>query len=295
MRLTHALKADVLLVTVTLLAALGWVFSKEAVAGMPPLLFIGTRFLIAGLTLAIAGQGTIRQLTPRQWSVAGGVGVLFAVAIMLWVLGLFYGPHLGEGAFICSLSVVLVPVMAALFFKEKPASEVWYAIPVAIGGLACLSLNHGLTLATGQLFYITAALVFSLQFNCNAVAVSRMPAIALTAIQLLVVGVIALATSRVREIWPDHLPSAIWAWLLASAFITTSLRFFLLTYAQRFASASHAAVLMILEPVWTSLIGFFWYGEHMSGWQFTGCALIFTALLINRWRTLRQLIWNTPH
>ena len=60
---------------------------------MPPFAVYRHPISIAGLTLAIAGQGTIRQLTPRQWSVAGGVGVLFAVAIMLWVLGLFYGPH----------------------------------------------------------------------------------------------------------------------------------------------------------------------------------------------------------
>ena len=44
-------QADALLLLVTALAAGGWIFSKEALAGMPPLLFIGTRFLLAGLIL----------------------------------------------------------------------------------------------------------------------------------------------------------------------------------------------------------------------------------------------------
>jgi hypothetical protein len=39
--LSNTVKADLLLLVVTLLAAAGWMFSKEALQGLPPLLFIG--------------------------------------------------------------------------------------------------------------------------------------------------------------------------------------------------------------------------------------------------------------
>jgi hypothetical protein len=45
----HHLKADALLLLVTLIAVVGWVFSKGALQGLPPLLFMGVQFLLAGL------------------------------------------------------------------------------------------------------------------------------------------------------------------------------------------------------------------------------------------------------
>ena len=47
----HPLKADLILVGATLVAAAGWIFSKESLAGLPPLLFVGVRFLLAGVVL----------------------------------------------------------------------------------------------------------------------------------------------------------------------------------------------------------------------------------------------------
>lgn len=44
-------KSDLLLVITTLLAAISWMFSKEAVLLMPPLMFMAGRFLIAGCGL----------------------------------------------------------------------------------------------------------------------------------------------------------------------------------------------------------------------------------------------------
>lgn len=40
-----------LMVLVTLLAAAGWLFSKEAIRELPPAAFIGSRFLLAALLL----------------------------------------------------------------------------------------------------------------------------------------------------------------------------------------------------------------------------------------------------
>ncbi|MFC6669367.1 EamA family transporter [Marinobacterium aestuariivivens] len=54
------------------------------------------------------------------------------------------------------------------------------------------------------------------------------------------------------------------------------------------ATASHAAIILTLEPVWTAILGVFWLDERMGALQLAGCTLIFLALLINRWRWLLQ-------
>ncbi|MEP3348828.1 MAG: hypothetical protein ABJN96_02615 [Marinomonas sp.] len=55
MRQDSGFKAEWILVLVTVLAAFGWIFSKEVLAGLPPLFFMGARFLIAGFVLFLVG------------------------------------------------------------------------------------------------------------------------------------------------------------------------------------------------------------------------------------------------
>ena len=118
-------RADGQMVGVTLLAAAGWVFSKESLAGMPPLLFIGSRFLLAGLLLGIIGWRQVRVVDLPSAQRAVGVGILFAVAMAFWVMGLAHASHLGEGAFNSSLGAVLVPVLGSLFFGDRAPPTIW--------------------------------------------------------------------------------------------------------------------------------------------------------------------------
>ena len=79
-----------------------------------------------------------------------------------------------------------------------------------------------------------------------------------------------------------------WWWLGLSITVGTAARFFIQTYAQGMSSPSHAAVIMIIEPVWTSLFAAAWFGERMEPSQLFGCSLIFTALVVNRWNAVRK-------
>ena len=286
----HSSRNDLLLVLVTFLAGAGWLFSKEALAGMPPLHFLGIRFTLAGLILALIGLPLLRRLQAWQWKRAIAMGSLFSVALMIWILGLQHTKYVGEGAFITSMGVVMVPVVARFVFREQLPLSTWLAIPIAMTGLALLSLNRGVRLETGQILFLAAATLFSFHFNFNARVTLQIPALALTAIQLTMVGLLSLVAARLTEHWPTTIPAASWSWLLASALLASCARFLLQNYAQSRASASHAAVIMILEPVWASLLAGIWLHETMRPLQLAGCALIFLALLVNRWRAIRNLI-----
>ena len=139
--MSDARKSDALLVVVTLLAAISWMFSKEAVLLMPPLLFMAARFLTAGGILALVALPALKRLTFDQARRALGVGLVFGIAMSCWVLGLFYSESLGEGAFLTSLGVVIVPIIARVIFKERQPMSTWLAIPIAVAGLALLSLE----------------------------------------------------------------------------------------------------------------------------------------------------------
>ncbi|MBL4584491.1 MAG: DMT family transporter [Pseudomonadales bacterium] len=283
------LKADVLLLLVTVLAALGWIFSKEALGGMPPLLFLGTRFLLASAVLFVMGGKRWRTLTVPQFLTSSKVGILLAAAMMLWITGLFHGTHVGEGAFIASLGTVLVPVVAFLVYGESQPKVMWLALPIAVVGFATLALGRNqqelsFELELGQLYYLAAAVVFAFQMNINSRAVQHVPALMLTAIQLMFVGVLSTLASYFLEIWPVQVPLDILVWLVLSVFIASSLRFLIQTYALGLAPVSHGAMILTLEPVWAAIFAMLWLGESMTGLQLLGCGLIFSALIINRWQ-----------
>jgi len=102
--------------------------------------------------------------------------------------------------------------------------------------------------------------------------------------------VLMLPLSLLLERWPETVAAPVVGWLLASAILATTLRFFVQLRGQSLTSASHAAVILMLEPMWTALVAAWWFGETMSAQQFLGCALIFSALVLSRWRWVRDLL-----
>ncbi|MBW7470100.1 DMT family transporter [Marinobacter sp. F4218] len=306
--MSDAQKSDALLVAVTLVAAISWMFSKEAVLLMPPLMFMAARFLIAGSALALAAWRPLSRLSADQVRRSVGVGLVFGVAMSFWIMGLFHTRSMGEGAFLTSLGVVIVPIIARLAFKEKQPASTWLAIPIAVSGLALLSLKNGFQPEPGQIFFVCAAFIFALYFTLNTrtanqrivinrrgetIEKHRVPALPLTALALLTVGLVTLVESLILEPWQQTLvdpsPLLIW-WVLASALIGTAGRFLLQTYAQSLSAHSHGVVILVLEPIWVALFAAGWFGESMSPVQLGGCALIFTALVVNRWGALGKAI-----
>lgn len=282
--------ADVLLVAVTLLAAAGWLFSKHALEGLPPLLFMGVRFLLAAVVLGSIGGRAVARESARNLLLACLPGVVMAGAMMSWILGLQRAENIGVGAFICSLGVILVPVMGWLLFEARVTASTWVAALVASAGMGFLFLDGGLQVSPADAYFLGTACGLAVQLNLNARVVVRMSALALTTVQLAVVGVVLMSASALSEHWPQAVAGQTIGWVLASSLLATSLRFFLLFNAQRVASAAHAALIMTLEPVWTALIAVTLLGERMRGRQLAGCSLIFLALLISRWKWLQGLL-----
>lgn len=282
-------KAELILVLVTILAGFGWIFSKEALAGLPPHFFMGVRFMIAGFVLFLAGQKYFRGLDWKGIKQASIVGVVMGITMMCWVTGLDQGTSLGIGAFIVSLGVVLVPLVARFMFKERPPMSIWVALPFAIVGLGFLALNNGLNFEFAHVYFFGAAVGSAFQLNLLSRSSMRMHVLVLTAIQLSVAGVLLFSLSLITETLPHSISIGVAGWFLASTLIATSLRFLLQTYGMSLTPVSHAAVIMNLEPVWTAIFAVLWFSESMGIGQVFGCLLVFIAMLVSRWSQIKGI------
>lgn len=272
-------KADLLLISATILAGFGWIFSKQTIQEMPPFMFIGIRFMMASLIFIPLCLPMLRKLSTQDIVKSALVGFLQGVVLLLWIYSVSITDALGEGAFIMSLSMLFVPLLAWPLFKQKPNTGFWMALPIAGAGLFMLSNTGEWQVSGSQLFFLLAALTLAVQFNLNSQFSKSIPTLPFTTIQFFCTGLLAILFSLLTENWPESIEYTTWGWLIASVIPATCLRFFLQISGQKHTSTANAAIIMILEPLWTVILSIMFYAEQMTFNKSAGCLLILAALV----------------
>lgn len=275
-------RAEFILVVTTLLAAAGWVFSKQAIQGLPPFGFIGIRFLLASLCLLPFCLGALKRSSMADCLKSMGVGLLLSGAIFCWIYAISISDTLGEGAFIMSLSMLFVPLLAWPLFGIKPGRAFWLSLPLAIVGLFLLSWSGEWVVSSSQLLFLASAFGLALHFNFNSQYSAKLPAMLLTTLQLFVGGCLGVLLSLLFESWPDQVSLITWKWLALSVLLATSLRYLMQTVGQKYANPTNAAILMLLEPIWTLVLSVLIYDESMPANKIFGCGLLLCSLLFYR-------------
>lgn len=275
-------KAELILLLTTLLAAAGWIFSKQAIQGLPLFGFIGIRFLLASLCLLPLCYRAFIKANPKDISKALSVGLILGCSILLWIYAISVSPTLGEGAFIMSLSMLLVPLIAWPLFNKRPPKIFWFSLPLAIIGLLLLSLQGDWQQSSSQIWFALSSLLLAFHFNFNGKYSQRIPTLLLTCLQLFVIGALGMIASLIFETQPSSVDSSIWVWVAFSILIATSLRYVLQTIGQKYCLPSIASIIMILEPLWVVTLSVLVYDEAMPISKIVGGSFILLSLLIFR-------------
>ncbi|MCF5859339.1 DMT family transporter [Aeromonas veronii] len=270
-----------LMVLVTLLAAAGWLFSKEAIRELPPAAFIGSRFLLAALLLLPLAW--LREPPPTQAQLvrASGCGTLLGASLLLWVTAISQSDALGSGAFIMSVATLMAPLAAWGAFRAKPGRHYWLTLPIAIAGLLLLSSSTHWGVSLSLFWFLAAATTLGIQLAVHRHFAQSIAPTWLTCIQLAMTGLLGTLLSLLTEQWPEAgVSHGIWGWFAASVLIATTLRYWLLTHALSKMTTAHAALMMLLEPVWTLLLSTLFYSEPLGGAKLAGAGLVLGALVL---------------
>lgn len=270
-----------LMVLVTLLAAAGWLFSKEAIRELPPAAFIGSRFLLAALLLLPLAWLREPPPTRAQLVRAAGCGTLLGASLLLWVTAISQSDALGSGAFIMSVATLMAPLAAWGAFRAKPGRHYWLTLPIAIAGLLLLSSSTHWGVSLSLFWFLAAATTLGIQLAVHRHFAQSIAPTWLTCIQLAMTGLLGTLLSRLTEQWPEAgVSNGIWGWFAASVLIATTLRYWLLTHALSKMTTAHTALMMLLEPVWTLLLSTLFYHEPLGGAKLAGAGLVLGALVL---------------
>ena len=105
--MTRQRQADLLLIAATVIAARGWIFSREAIAGMPVFAFLGLRFFFAALLLLPFCRGL--RVERQQWPRMIISGLWFALNLCL--------EHIDILALLYLIGYIENPCLLRLFFS----------------------------------------------------------------------------------------------------------------------------------------------------------------------------------
>jgi drug/metabolite transporter (DMT)-like permease len=311
MRLKSNLAADGALMLTTLIWGSTFFMAKDILSVWPPMAYMFVRFVAAALLLAAMFPRRLARARGEEWRAGATLGVLMGVGFGLQAAGQVYTTA-SKSAFVTGLTTPLVPFVAYLILRAKPGVENLIGVAFAsLGGLLILApqgtdgtVNFGdlLTLAATALFatHITLLSVYARRYDVRQLTVLQITSTAclftlvwsgLQAWEIFA-GASTMPQAFARETAPLVWNGRVVWQLVYLATIATIGSFLCWTWGQARTTATHAAIIFSLEPVFATLfaVAVIGAGEWMGTRGFVGAALVFAGIIISemRWSERRE-------
>jgi drug/metabolite transporter (DMT)-like permease len=290
MRILHNWKRSPRLALTALVgvtAIWGWTFIivKDAIQLMPVMDFLAVRFTLAAAFMFVLNPTSLRKLSRRGLRHGVILGILLGLAYITQTEGLRYTSPAISG-FITGMSVVFTPLVAWLLLHQRIRARTWLAVGLACAGLALLSL-HGWAFGTGELLTLACALFVAFQIIGLGQWSAEHDTYGLAFVQIATVAVISLIAAAPGGIMmpPD---ATTWGTIAITAVLATAASFFVQTWAQSLVPATHAAVVLTMEPVFAGIFSVSFGGEQVTVRLVVGAVCVLAAMFIVQLKSGRK-------
>lgn len=273
-------QADLVLVGITAIWGGTFVMVKRSLDAVGPATFIAWRFVAASVIMVAFFHRRLAGL--RRDTLLPGVllGLWLGLGYTLQTTGL-QTTSSGKTGFITGLGVVFVPILSAALFRKTPSRAAVGGVVIATVGLALLTLNDDLTILPGDLWVLGGAVCFALHVLTVSQVADRHDAIQLAAVQMAAAATLVTGAAFLFETPTLMLPDYAWGAILFTGVVATALVFSAQIVVQRFTTATHVALIFILEPLFAALFGWWLAGETLGVRELAGCALILAGVALS--------------
>lgn len=266
--------ATLLLLCVTAVWGSTFFLIRDLVVTVPPSDFLTVRFAVAALVMLAVFRRQTLALTRHQVRLGVALGVLYGLAQVLQTVGLQHTDASVSG-FVTGTYVVLTPILGALLLHDRVDRVTWVAVGLATVGLAVLSLK-GLAVGYGEGVTLASAVLYAGHIIALGRWSTPSAAVGLATVQA---GTIAVVTGIGAV--PDGitLPAGPgqWASLLYMALVAGAAALWAQTWAQAHLTATRAAIVMAMEPVFAALFAVLLGGESLTARLLLGGGLVVAA------------------
>lgn len=265
------------LVAVTAIWGSTFVLIKGTVDELAVTDFLASRFVLAAAVMVALLGRHVRALGRRQVLVGLALGGVYGVAQILQTEGLATTPAAVSG-FVTGTYVVITPLLAAVLLRQRIPPATWVAVLLATGGLALLALR-GLSVGAGELLTLASAALYA----AHIVGLGRWSraheALGLATVQMVAVAAVCLLAALPAGV---RLPSGAGQWWAVgyTAVMAGAVALVVQTWAQAHLTATRAAIIMTLEPVFAAAFAVALGGERLTWRTLAGGLLVLVAMYL---------------
>jgi drug/metabolite transporter (DMT)-like permease len=279
------LRAELALASCTLLWGSTFVVVKNSLDDSSVFVFLALRFTLAGVCMAVFRPQVFRVLQRDEIFAGVRLGFFMFCGYAFQTAGLRYTTASNSG-FITGSSVVLVPLILALFWGKRVTLWVYFGTIAAAAGLYFLTvpITGVAHLNRGDVVTFFAAMSYAVHIILVGDYAREHSAAALSVLQVLACAVMAWLTAfganAIR--WQPmrfHSTSQLWIGIAVCAVFATAVAFSLQLWAQQFTTPSHAAIIFTLEPVFAVITSYWALGERLGMRSIAGAALVLVGIL----------------
>jgi drug/metabolite transporter (DMT)-like permease len=265
---------------------------KDLLDRIPVADFLAVRFTIAALALWLIAPKAVAQLSALARRRAVLLGLVYGAGQLLQTAGLGHTSASVSG-FVTGMYVVMTPLFAAALVRARVGASAWAAVVLATGGLALLSLQ-GFAMGLGESLTLVSAALYALHIVALGAWSTPREALGLSIVQLAVIAVVC---------WAGALPGGVelpttgsdWLATLYMALVAGAFALVVQTWAQAHMSATRAAIVMTMEPVFAAAFAVGWGGEDLSARMVGGGALVLAAMYLAELGPRRGRDAEVPH
>lgn len=273
--------ADGTLLMTTIFWGLGFVFTKNGLDHLTPMMLMAIRFVFSAVGLAIIFGKRLQEISRKELLGGSLIGVFLFLGFTAQTIGLIYTTA-SKNAFITGTTVVIVPILAMIIFRKFLGWHVIIAAIMAVVGLGLLTVEDG-TLSSiniGDWLTLLCAFFYACQVILISIFVPKSDPIILSVIQITSCAVLFVVSALIFEPIPESLSAeGLWAILYLAVF-STVFAFIMQNMAQKYVPPSHAALILSLEGVFGTFFAYLFLGEILTKQMLFGCALLLLAILI---------------
>ena len=284
--MSRRLRADLSLALCSLLWGATFVVVKNGLDHASVFIFLAVRFSVAAVLMAAWSNRAVLRFEREDLFAGLRLGCFMFLGYAFQTAGLQYTTPAKSG-FVTGSSVVLVPLLLALFWGKRLTWGAYAGAFVAVLGLYFLTipaegiayLNRGdvLTFVAAGLYAVHIILVAEYTRQHSAKALSLIQVAACAAMAWVTAGAAAaIRWQPARFEWRSELILGI----LICAVFATAVAFSIQLWAQQYTTPGHAAILFTLEPVFAVITSYILIRERLGPRALLGAAFVLAGIFV---------------
>ncbi len=279
--------ADISLLFVALFWGSNFVIMKHAFEVIEPFTYLGIRFCLAALLLAIIFRKRLVKAPLGDYLAGLQIGFFLFTGYVFQTIGLLHTTPANSG-FITGTAVIIVPFLYFLITKKSPGFWAILGALMAAVGLYFLSANESMGLGFGDILTLIGAFLFAGHLIAIAIHVKNRDPIVLAVTQIALTGIASFVVALIFEPTAGMFSHslAIWGAILYAVIFCTIGAFVTQTIAQRYTPPTHAVLILSTEAVFAGLFSYLFWDEIFTPQRLFGAALILAGILMTELRPI---------